>query len=330
MMNHHFFDRWTIVAVTLGICLSGCASTGEAGKTSWLNLPSPWATVRGSTKGSPKGASPSAIAKKAKKQSASPADESITLAVLRGKNHERAGEYDKARKLYEELYERHPGDPQLAHRLGVVADVQRRHEEAEHYLQITLQHDPRNAEALCDLGYCYFLQGQLSKAESALTKAVILEPDSARYRNNLGLVLGHLGRPEEALVHFRKAGSEADALYNLAFIYAAQDRVSEAKECFQQALNADPTHRPAREALASFSDYEDLPEHMRETDMLVDSRTRWVPYVEGENDSTEIAQTAATTVTSRDVSRVTRALHEDSRGMLNRNMQSQRNDAPVQ
>jgi tetratricopeptide (TPR) repeat protein len=257
-------------------------------------------------------------------------DEPVTLAILRGRNFERSGDYEKARQIYEELAQKHPNDPQVAHRLGVVADLQRRHAEAEHFFQRALRSDPRNAEVLGDLGYCYFLQGQLSKAESALTKATMLEPANKRNRNNLGLVLGHLGRHEEALAHFRLVNSEADACYNLAFIFAAQERVDEAKECFQLALNADPTHRPAREALASFAEYEQLPDHMRNLDTLADDSVRWVPFVEGGSTGGEVAQAGGSTVTSRDASRVTRALHQESRGMLSRNMQSQRNVEPAQ
>ena len=328
-MNTHL-NRWATLGGIAALWMSGCAATGEAGKAPWLNLPSPWATVKASETAKGEAAkaksSPKQIAKNRKGPTKSPSDESITLAVLRGRNFETTGEYDKARKLYEELYERHPENPQLAHRLGVVADAQRRHAEAEHYLLVALRDDPRNGEVLGDLGYCYFLQGQLVKAESALAKAVAVEPGDARHRNNLGLVLGHLGRHEEALAHFRKAGAEADACYNLAFIYASQERVAEARHCFQMALNADPTHRPSREALASFAEYESLPPHMRDSDTLADSGVRWVPFVEG--DSGQVVQASNAAVTSRDASRVTRALHEDSRGMLNRNMHSQRHDEP--
>lgn len=255
------------------------------------------------------------------------------MAVLRGRNHERSGEWDKARKLYEELRDRHPDNPQIAHRLGVVADGQRRHEEAEHYFLSALEREPRNAELLADLGYCYFLQGQLTKAESATAKSVALEPSNSRYRNNLGLILGHQGRYDEALAHFRKSGSEADAYYNLAFIFAAQERVNEAKECFQVALNSDPTHRQAREALASFHEYDQRPAHLREGEALVGEEGRWIPFMEGSGDgstlhSGDVAQASATgnAVTSRDASRATRALHMEARGMLNRNMQAQRAD----
>jgi tetratricopeptide (TPR) repeat protein len=325
--------QWIACFALAALSVSGCAASREAGQAAWLKLPSPWATVKSSEKpashvnaGKTKslGLRSTDSATKSEQE-----QEPVALAVLRGRNFERSGEYDKARQLYEELASKHPGDPQIAHRLGVVADFQRRHSEAEHFFQAALRSDPRNAEVLGDLGYCYFLQGQLSKAESALTKSTLIEPANKRNRNNLGLVLGHLGLHEEALAHFKLANSEADACYNLAFIFAAQERVDEAKECFQMALNADPTHRPSREALASFAEYEQLPEHMRDLDTLADGQVRWVPFVEGGSTHGEVVQAGGETVTSRDASRVTRALHHESRGMLNRNMQSQRNDEPA-
>jgi len=327
--------QWMTCIALAALWLSGCAASREAGQAAWLKLPSPWATV----KSSEKQPAPAAVSKTKTKTkatarisgdaSAESEQEPVALALLRGRNFERSGDYDKARQLYEDLARKHPTDPQVAHRLGVVADFQRRHAEAEHFFQRALQSDPRNAEVLGDLGYCYFLQGQLSKAESALTKATLLEPANKRNRNNLGLVLGHLGRPEEALAHFKLANSEADACYNLAFIFAAQERVDEARECFQMALNADPTHRPSREALASFADYEQRPKHTRDLDTLADGEVRWVPFVEGGSSDGEVVQAGGETVTSRDASRVTRALHHESRGMLNRNMQSQRNVEPA-
>jgi tetratricopeptide (TPR) repeat protein len=323
--------QWLACIALAALTVSGCAASREAGQAAWLKLPSPWATVKATEKQpAPFAASKTrTVARISADDSPESEQEPVALALLRGRNFERSGDYDKARQLYEELASKHPDNPQIAHRLGVVADFQRRHAEAEHYFQMALRSDPRNPELLGDLGYCYFLQGQLNKAESALTKATLLEPADKRNRNNLGLVLGHLGRHEEALAHFKLASSEADACYNLAFIFAAQERVDEAKECFQMALNADPTHRASREALASFADYEQLPNHMRDLDTLADGDVRWVPFVEGGGSQGDVVQAGGETVTSRDASRVTRALHHESRGMLNRNMQSQRNDEPA-
>jgi tetratricopeptide (TPR) repeat protein len=317
--------------------LTGCAGTQQQNPLARLNLPSPWSTVKSSEADAPPVSPKTAKASKkrpaGKAAASEEAEAQVALDLLRGRGFEQSSEFDKARKLYESLRQQHPGNLEVVHRLGVVADAQRRHGEAEGMFLYVLQQEPRNAEVLADLGYCYFLQGQLTKAESALTKAVNLEQSNPRYRNNLGLVLGNQGRHEEALAHFLEAGTEADAYYNLAFIYASQDQADKAKQCFLEALNEDPTHGKSREALRSFEEFERLPAHMQEEEMLADGRVKYVPFVdESDASSPRVRQVVADMPlpTSRDVSQKTRALQLQSRGLLNRNMQSQRNDSPIE
>jgi len=322
----------SIIAAS-AVVQSGCAGTQKQNPLARLNLPSPWATVKASDEDVP---ATTKTAKSSRRPSVKATDESeaqISLDLLRGRGFEQAGEFDKARKLYESLRQQHPDNLEVVHRLGVVADAQRRHGEAEGMFLFVLQKEPRNTEVLADLGYCYFLQGQLTKAESALTKAVTLEPSNPRYQNNLGLVVGNQGRNEEALAHFLKAGTEADAYYNLAFLYASQDQADKAKQCFLLALNEDPTHGKSREALRSFEEFERLPAHMQEDELLADGRVKYVPYVEDGDSRTErVQQTVADLPlpTSRDVSQKSRTLQLQSRGLLNRNMQSQRNESPIE
>lgn len=340
---------WGLATAT-GLLLSGCAGTQNR-EDRWPNLPSPWATVKQSPPRSaiaPRGGEPSGVAlasaaeavptrdssafksaagkKPAAKEPSAQEDESVAMAMLTGLNYERARNWNQARRVYEEIRRKHPEHVEAAHRLGIVADAQRRHTEAEQLFLFALERQPRNAALLADLGYCYYLQGQLAKAEAALIKATRLEPSNQRYWNNLGLVLGHQGRYDEALDCFRKSGSEADAQYNLAFVYAAQERVEDAKRCFQAALSSDPTHRRAREALASFEAYERLPAHLRDLDVVSEDGVRYVPYIEGQSqdEGSTASGSHEAAVSSYTASRATRALLRESRGLANRNMASQR------
>lgn len=326
-----------LVGVASLLLATGCAGTQERNSPPWLSLPSPWSSMRNtpprsrisdeelSLSSAKSKTPPKAMAKSKDKKSKD--EESAAMAILRGVNHERSGEWEKARQIYEDVRQKQPDNMEAIHRLAIVADAQRRHAEAEHLFLLALEKDPRNPALLGDLGYCYFLQGQLPKAESALRKATTIEPSNQRYCNNLGLVVGHLGRHEEALDWFRKAGSEADAQYNLAFVYAAQDRPLEAKVCFQTALGSDPTHRRAREALSSFEEYERLPPYLRDLNEVADNGVKYVPYIEG-SESSQVAQAGgqASATTSYNASRVARALHTESQGLRSRNMASQRAD----
>jgi tetratricopeptide (TPR) repeat protein len=150
-----------------------------------------------------------------------------------------------------------------------------------------LKHEPENAQLINDLGYSYFLHGQLDQAQVLLTRAVHLDPNNARFHNNLGMVYGHLGQTEAALKEFRLAGSDADAYYNLAFVHASKEKNEDAKKCFQKALMSDPSHAKSREALASFERFERTPAELQDDDDLYmhDPNTRWVAYVEGSESS---------------------------------------------
>lgn len=317
-------------AVVFALLLTGCAGMQDR-ESRWPALPSPWTTVKNSPPRSAmdkNSAVSSELTKattksKVKSKSAQP-DQSIALAMLNGLNFERSGDWKQAREVYEEVRKKDPENVEAAHRLGIVADAQRRHAEAEQLFLFALERQPRNAALLADLGYCYYLQGQLAKAESALTKATRLEPENHRYWNNLGLVIGHQGRVEDALDCFRKSGSEADAQYNLAFIYSSKDRIAEAKRCFQTALANDPTHRRAREALASFEEYEKLPSDLREVDDLAADGVRYVPFIEGSSSSADEGGVANTSFTA---SRAARALQGEARGLRANNMASQRSES---
>lgn len=215
--------------------------------------------------------------------------------ISRARNYERVGEMNKARKIYEELRAKYPKNPDPAYRLGVVADQQRKHGEAEKLFLFAVQINPQNADYVGSLGYCYFLQGRFREAEATLTQAARLAPKDVRIRNNLALALGHQGKYSEALQQFSASGSQSEAYFNLAFVYASQEKSAEAKECFRKSLSFDPTNQRARDALTAFVKYETLPPHLQEADEYYDERgIKWVPFKEdGSSRDGDIRQVSA-------------------------------------
>src|SRR5262245_12881902 len=110
---------------------SGCTSTGKQNPLARLNLPSPWATVKAADEDAPAPTKKTAQKSKRATSATSDADSEVALDILRGRSFEQSGEFDKARKLYESLRKQYPDNIDVVHRLGVVADAQRRHAEAE-------------------------------------------------------------------------------------------------------------------------------------------------------------------------------------------------------
>lgn len=256
------FFAYHLLLVTLVMALQGCASFSKEGANG-NSLAMPWQKPKADTAevgldGMPK---------------------SSGAALVKGLNYERTGQYDKAREVYEKLLTDKSNDPEVLHRLAVVADKQRRHPEAQALYTLVIQSQPQNGELFNDLGYSFFLSGQLAKAESAMAKAVQFSPENPRFRNNLGMVMGHQGRIQEAFDQFSKAGSEADAHYNVAFLYASQNKVDEAKACFLRALACDPAHTKASKALESFKRFEQNDGAVIDEEYTADGR-RLVPYIE--------------------------------------------------
>ncbi len=328
--------RISLVAATVLALLmlqSGCSQLPE--RPSWAQwnwqspstgLPSPDATIAASEK--------NPATKFTPKQSSQ--NDVVSAEISRGKSLEAAGKLDKARKVYEDGLRQNPEQPQLARALGVLLDKQGKHTEAETCFLVALQQQPRNPELLSDLGYCYLLQGRLDGAEAALVKATTLDPKNSRYRRNLGLVLGHQKRYDDAFEQFSKTVSKAEAFYDMALVFAAQDLSEEAKGCFQEALAADPNYLPAREALASFEEFDRLPpEQRKESPALAKDGVRYVPYIEGTTSgnaqpgTSEVKQASAANPVSampanRHAGQATRNLLTQSRGMLSGHMQSER------
>ena len=262
-------DRRAVLVQAVTVCcllvVAGCEG-GLGGEAGFPKMKNPFAST-------PKAA--------ADKQANKPAKVGPDFAqdLTRGRGLERSGKLAEARNVYQKLIVKYPQRYEAYHRLGVVADRQKRYREAQAlYAQaIAIHADP---ELFNDLGYCLYLQGKLDKAESALLKAVSMMPANARFRNNLGMVYGHRGRYDEAMEQFRHGGSEADAFYNMAFVLAGRDDVDGAKDCFRLALAADPSHVKARDALRRFDESKDGGGEIAGRGPAVEDGRRWEPYVE--------------------------------------------------
>lgn len=338
----------TLCAGALGVGLAmmvGCSSTGNKGKSLVSGLPSPKATLASAETSAKPAATKSGSlfgSKTAKKDTNSKAVQEL---ISQGRAYEARNKADKAAKAYEDALSMDPNNIVALHRLGVIADSQGATEEAEVLLTKALKQQPKNAEICADLGYCYFLQQRYTEAESLSRQAILHDSKNPLYRNNLGLILGHQERYDEAFEEFSKAGTKADAYYNMAFVFTMQDHVDEAKECFREALALKPDHKGAREALANFERSETMSES-DERALVSNSRDNrnWVPYVEpgAESNAGSVAVAGATgseagsvkqasaevaMPKTSEISRFTRALHNRGSGTMNHHMASQRGDA---
>lgn len=165
--------------------------------------------------------------------------DSIELKFGVARMLERNGKLAEARKSYLEILGTQSHSPTL-HRLGVTAIRQNRLDEGLKHLAEAVAAGDVTTELLGDYGYAQFLAGEMSAAEQTLRKAVSLDPSKKRNVNNLAIVIGKQDRFTESFRLFRQAGSEAEALANLAFLQSQSEDLSKARENYSKALDLDP------------------------------------------------------------------------------------------
>ena len=229
-----------------------------------------------------------------------------------------------------------PGDANLLP-TGEIADVEGTQFDFRAATPIGSRIDqlPGNPDAGDPGGYdnCYCLAAQDGTLQLA-ARVRALDDERPKYKNNLGLVYAHQGRHAEALATFDQAGSKAEAHYNLAYVLGTQGDAEGASQHMQLALDANPQHEAAREALAALanptSDQDTGDGREGRKSKAVSASGNWVRYVESGASSNELAITDLTDGSSteslgaqlsarsanRSAIAATRTMHERARATL--------------
>jgi Flp pilus assembly protein TadD len=102
------------------------------------------------------------------------------------------------------------------------------------------------------IGNSFFHQGNIDEAIVHQEKAVALDPESAAYRNGLGVAYASKGRLNEAIAQFQKAveiqPAYVDAQYSYGMTLIQAGRLDEALVHFQKALKINPHAADAYDA----------------------------------------------------------------------------------
>jgi Flp pilus assembly protein TadD len=226
-----------------------CSLTGCAQQNSWLT--GFWGSPRQSPLSLSSGELLAGKTAEATDEATDEAKGPLALARL----SERRGQTEQAEQLYRKMIERFPDNPLPYHRLGVMRSKAGKWEEAETFFQQALALDPSNPDVLADLGYLCYLRSMPEQAEEYLRRALEIEPNHTKSCNNLAILLGEQGHLEECLALLRRAGSEAQAQSNLAFVLAQRGELDRAIEAYSRALTLDDSLRPAAEALVQLAKY---------------------------------------------------------------------------
>jgi Flp pilus assembly protein TadD len=125
---------------------------------------------------------------------------------------------------------------------------------AERQYQTILAEDPKNLDALSNLGVVYFRTGKIRSAESTLEKALAIAPNDDFVLTTLGIVHYRQSRFDDALKELRKAieiNPNSATAHNYLGITASQKgRQKEAEKEMLQAITEDPNYADAHFNLA--------------------------------------------------------------------------------
>ena len=130
-----------------------------------------------------------------------------------------------------------------------------RYEDALAQYDAILQSDPDLEWAVRNqIGHLNRYRGDFKAAEACYARAAEIEPDNASSFVYLGAVQVRQGRLKDAERSHRTAvqcerGRIDEAYHNLGLVLRGQGRLTEAKECFEEAISRDSEYDEAIEAL---------------------------------------------------------------------------------
>ena len=126
--------------------------------------------------------------------------------------------------------------------IAILDDVQNKHESAREYFRLLLELQPHSAIIISNLGYSYYLTGELTIAERYLRQAIREDQNLDRAWTNLGLVYVRKGLHKRALATFEQAMEPADALNDLGYFLMLEGNYEKAIELFERAIDTSPSY----------------------------------------------------------------------------------------
>jgi Flp pilus assembly protein TadD len=118
-------------------------------------------------------------------------------------------------------------DPKFLPARNSLAELQMRQERTEaaiETLQDALTVQPDDPVLLNNLGMCWMVRRDYEKALQMFDKAAGLKPENKKYRANMAVALGLMGREEESLSLFKQIMPEDEAIHNLDVLRQAQKK----------------------------------------------------------------------------------------------------------
>ncbi len=175
--------------------------------------------------------------------------------VVSAQRHFANKEFDAAEADYQRILERDQNNGLVLANLATIELQEEKFADAEQHITAALAQSPDDAYNLSTLGYLKFRQEKYDEALDTLSRAAKLDPNNPEIQNYLGVTLSHKGLRVQAETALRKA-IQLNPLYapahnNLAVVYLNQTPAMPmlARWHYQKAIAAGQPRNPDLERL---------------------------------------------------------------------------------
>jgi len=152
--------------------------------------------------------------------------------------------YDKAKRLFEDLISSDPKNLEALHALGLILSIQKRYSEAIDFFQKSITLSPNYVSANFNLANALVDSGNFNEAVKYFKKSINLMPNNHNFYLNYGNCLFKLQKFKEAIIQFKRSvfikPNFFDAWLNLGIASQKLNEHSEAIKFFNQAIQISP------------------------------------------------------------------------------------------
>ena len=175
--------------------------------------------------------------------------ESTQNLLRRALDLHQASQLGDAERLYDQVIDTDPRNPDALHLRGVLAQHLGQSDVAEDFIRRALTVNPRFADAYYNLGIALEGQGKLEDAADAYRESIRLGGDSADAFHNLGNCLRETGGLDEAIECERRSieinPNDPNTHNSLGVALYDAGALDEAIEAYDRAIALDPEHAAA-------------------------------------------------------------------------------------
>lgn len=126
--------------------------------------------------------------------------------------------------------------------LGVLADMDKQYALAVSYYEAGLLAAPRSPMLMTNIGYSYYLAGDMEQASAWFGRALIVDAEFAPAVRNLALLYARQGWYDQAVKTFSKVIDEARAYNDVGYIAMRQGDYEQAHELLTEAIRLSPIY----------------------------------------------------------------------------------------